>query len=87
MQEWEGYLVDVIYALLGAAGPTERHVVVIAHRMGPPSLEKGYFYDSADHDHGGSGPFDWRLDEAVARAKRFAADIGLTQVVVRAKGD
>lgn len=78
-------MVDVIYALPGTPEHRERHVVVVAHRMGMPSIEKGYFYDSAKRDHGGSGPFDWRLDEAIERAKRFAADSGLNQIVVRTK--
>lgn len=63
----------------------ERHVVVIAHRTGQPVIEKGYFSDSLDGDHGGSGPFDWKLEEAITRAKRFAEDHRIAQIVVRAK--
>lgn len=66
--------------------PSERHVAVIIHRddMG---IEKGYFYDSAESDFGGSGPFDWRMAEAIERAERFATDQRIPLVVIRAKRD
>jgi hypothetical protein len=78
-------MVDVIYAAPGDPEPEQRHVVLIVHRLGPPSAEKGYFYDSAVGDHGGSGPFDWLLAEAIVRAKRFAQDEKIAQVIIRAK--
>lgn len=78
-------MVEVIYAPPGMPMPEERHVVVMVHREGQPIAEKGYFFDSAEGDHGGSGPFDWRLEEAIERAKRFAADRKLTRVIVRAR--
>lgn len=64
--------------------PPERHVAVVVHRdhMG---MEKGYFYDSAEQDTGGSGPFDWRMAEAIERAERLAIDRKIPLVIVRAK--
>lgn len=64
--------------------PIERHVAVVIHRdhMG---TEKGYFYDTAESDHGGSGPFDWRLSEAIQRAEQFATQQQIHAVVVRTK--
>ena len=75
-------MIDVVYAAPNTPEPSERHVAVIAHRdaLG----EKGYFYDSTAGDHGGSGPFDWRLSEAINRATRFAADNKIKLVIVRA---
>jgi hypothetical protein len=64
--------------------PSERHVAVVIHRD-QRGVEKGYFYDSADKDFGGSGPFDWRMSEAIERAERFAADRHIPLVVVRAE--
>lgn len=66
--------------------PSERYVAVVVHRdhMG---VERGYFYDSAEKDGGGSGPFDWRMAEAIERAERFATDRQISLVVVRAKSD
>ncbi len=78
-------MVDVIYASPGATAPSERHVVVVAHRIGLPLADKGYFYDSDESDDGGAGPFDWKLTEAIERAMRFASDRGLNKVVVRAR--
>lgn len=66
--------------------PSERHVTVIIHRD-HKGMEKGYFYDSAKADFGGSGPFDWRMAEAIERAERFATDQQIPLVVVRAKRD
>lgn len=62
--------------------PTERHVAVVVHR-GRGGVEQGYFFDSDDGDSGGSGPFDWRMDEAIERAERFARDHSIEKVVVR----
>lgn len=62
--------------------PTERHIVVRAHQLGEPKADKGYFYVSDEKDWGGSGPFDWRLDEAIDRAKRAAQEKGLRIVIV-----
>jgi len=64
--------------------PSERHVAVIVHRD-HTGVEKGYFYDSAESDFGGSGPFDWRMSEAIERAERFARDKEIALVVVRAR--
>ena len=61
--------------------PSERHVVVQPHGS-PATGARAYFYDSAEGDDGGSGPFDWNLDEAVERAERFADDRGIPDVVV-----
>lgn len=66
--------------------PSERHVAVVIHRD-HVGVEKGYFYDSAEKDIGGSGPFDWRMAEAIERAERFAADWQISIVAVRAKRD
>lgn len=62
--------------------PTERHVVVHAHRDGMPATDKGYFFLSDENDWGGAGPFDMRLDEVIERAKRRASEQGLSKVVV-----
>lgn len=75
-------MVSTIYLSPKDDIPTDRHVAVIVHRD-HGGLEKGYFYDSAQGDSGGSGPFDLRMDEAIERAKRFASDLGLETVVVR----
>lgn len=64
--------------------PTERHIAVVVHRD-KIGGEKGYFYDSADGDDGGSGPFDWRKDEAIHRAEQFGRDRDVLLVVVLAK--
>lgn len=76
----------VMYLSPSEAIPSARHIAVVVHRdhMG---MEKGYFYDSAETDSGGSGPFDWRMAEAIERAERLAADKGVALVVVRAKRD
>lgn len=66
--------------------PSERHVAVIVHRD-HTGIEKGYFYDSAKSDFGGSGPFDWHMAEAIERAERFAIDQQISLVVIRAKRD
>lgn len=44
--------------------------------------DKAYFFDSAKGDHGGSASFDWRMEEAVERARKFADDkqIGLVAI-------
>jgi hypothetical protein len=66
--------------------PTERHVTVVIHRD-HVGVEKGYFFDSAEKDLGGSGPFDWRMAEAIEKAERLAADRRIPIVAVRAKRD
>lgn len=66
--------------------PLERHVAVVIHRD-HVGVEKGYFYDSAEKDFGGSGPFDWRMAEAIGRAERFAAERQIQIVAVRARRD
>jgi len=66
--------------------PEGRYVAVVVHRdMKLGGIEKGYFYDSAGGDNGGSGPFDWRVSEAIERAKRYASENGIAQVVVKAQ--
>lgn len=64
--------------------PSERHVSVVIHRD-HAGVEKGYFYDSAEKNLGGSGPFDWRMAEAIERAERFAAERQISMVAVRAR--
>ncbi|SCX28579.1 hypothetical protein DSM25558_4509 [Agrobacterium sp. DSM 25558] len=63
----------------------ERHVVVVVHQelVNGSVTEKAYFYDSAEVDNGGGGPFDFMMDEALVRAKRFASDNKIAKVVVR----
>lgn len=78
-------MVKVTYASPDTPEPTERHVVLIAHDVGQPRADKGYFFDSAKRDYGGSGPFDFRLDEAIERAKRFAAERQITTVFIRTR--
>lgn len=68
----------------GEPTPEERHVAVVVHREENGS-EKGYFYDTAEEDHGGNGPFDWLMNEAIERAERFARERQLGRVIVRAK--
>ncbi|MCP3392353.1 hypothetical protein NLM27_26750 [Bradyrhizobium sp. CCGB12] len=63
-------MVDVIW--MPTAMPSERHVVVRAHRMGQPPIDKDYFSVSDETDWKGSGPFDMRLDETIERAKSVA---------------
>ncbi|TPK82027.1 hypothetical protein [Mesorhizobium sp. B2-4-17] len=64
--------------------PAEHHVTVVTHvdHMG---MEKGYFFDSERGYYGGSGPFDWRMEEAFARAERYAQDNRISLIVVRSK--
>lgn len=69
------------------AFPSERHVVVVIHRDRHTGWEKGYFYDSAKGDFGGSGPFDWLMKEAIERAKCFAATNNIPLVLIRAVED
>ncbi|TPL78850.1 hypothetical protein FJ941_21390 [Mesorhizobium sp. B2-3-13] len=67
--------------------PAERHVVVVVHQetLNDRVREKAYFYDSARGDYGGSGPFNFLLDEAMRRAQRFASDNTIAKIVVRAQ--
>ncbi len=63
-------MVNIQYLSSDDPVPEERHVAVIVHGDAPlENQDKAYFYDSAEKDFGGSGPFDWRLDEAIDRAK------------------
>lgn len=64
--------------------PNERHVAVVVHRD-HMAMEKAYFFDSAERDHGGSGPFDWRMSEAIERAEKYAINHGIHLVAVRTK--
>lgn len=52
-----------------------------------PHGDRKRFYDSVEKDIGGSGPFGWRMAEAIERAERFAADRKIQIVAVRAKRD
>ncbi|WP_319414604.1 hypothetical protein [uncultured Cohaesibacter sp.] len=61
--------------------PGERHVVVQPHGQ-PSGKVKAYFYDSDEGDDGGSGPFDFLLDEALRRAERFAYHKGIRTIIV-----
>lgn len=63
------------------------HVVVIPHQelVNGRVKEKAYFYDSTKGDSGGGGSFDFLVDEALERAKRFAFVNNIAKVVVRAK--
>lgn len=76
----------IIYQGPHGQAPAERHVAVMVHRD-MSGNEKGYFFDSAEQDTGGSGSFDWRMDEAISRAVRFAKEENIDLVVVRAKRD
>lgn len=80
-------MVDIIYYKPDEPWPQERHVAVVVHRelVNGRVKEKAYFYDSVEGDYGGSGPFDFLLDEALERANRFADDKNITKVIVRAK--
>lgn len=73
----------ILYLSPTADIPAERHVAVVVHR-GIGGMEQGYFFDSAKGDTGGSAGFDWRMSEAIERAKRFAAEQGIDKVIVRA---
>jgi hypothetical protein len=77
-------MVKIAYLSPSSELPVERHVAVVIHRDNR-GAEKGYFYDTADGDSKGSGPFDWNMEEAVERAERFATDKGLALVTVRAQ--
>ena len=61
--------------------PGERHVVVQPHGS-PATGAKAHLYDSEKGNGGGSGPFDWNLNEAVDRARQFADDRRIGTVVV-----
>ena len=80
-------MVDVMYNAPEVPFPEERHVAVVVHRemVNGRVREKAYFYDSAKGDYGGGGPFNFLMDEALERAKRFASDNNITKVVVRAQ--
>lgn len=80
-------MVDVLYNPSDASLAEERHVVVVVHKAVENGRlnEKAYFHDSAEGDSGGGGPFDFLLDEALTRAKRFASANNIAKVVVRAK--
>lgn len=80
-------MVEIIYQPPDVSLPGERHVAVVVHQelVNGHVRERAYFYDSAKGDSGGSGPFDFLMDEAIERAKRFAFDNNITKVIVRAK--
>ena len=71
----------VIYLTPSDPLPGERHIAVIAHKDEIGST-KAYFYDSNEGDHGGSGPFDWLLEEAIERAVKFGTNRGIYNIVV-----
>lgn len=73
----------IIYLSPADEVPAERHVAVVVH-CGFGGMEMGYFFDSAKGDTGGSAGFDWRMSEAIERARRFAAEQGIDKVIVRA---
>ena len=77
-------MTKIAYLSPSADLPLERHVAVVIHRD-QTGTEKGYFYDTAAGDTKGAGPFDWNMDEAIARAKEFALEMGLSLVTVRAQ--
>lgn len=77
-------MTNIIYLRPGQPAPDERHVAVVVHRD-ISGIEKGYFYDSAEGDSGGAGPFDWLIKETMDRAERFATDRRLSLIVVRSK--
>ncbi|CAN7571154.1 hypothetical protein [Mesorhizobium sp. LjRoot246] len=76
-------LVSIVHLAPGEPPPEERHVRVVVHR--DAFGEKGYFFDSAEEDYGGSGPFDWRRDEALERAQDFAAMSGIGLLVIEGR--
>ena len=78
-------MADVVYLRPSDQVPEERHIHVVIHRDHMPEIDRGYFYDSAEGDSGGSGPFDWNMNEAIDRAKTYADSKGIRQVVVKAK--
>ncbi|WP_133121826.1 hypothetical protein [Pleomorphomonas carboxyditropha] len=80
-------MVDVIYNAKDVPLPVEQHVTVVVHKelVNGRAIDKAYFYDSSKGDYGGSGPFDFLVDEAIERAKRFASDNNITKVVMRAQ--
>jgi len=80
-------LVEVIYQSHEEPAPAERHVVVVVHQeiLNGRVKGKAYFYDSEKRDFGGSGPFDFLLDEAMTRAQRFASDNRILKIIVRSK--
>lgn len=73
----------IIYLSPADESPAERHVGVVVH-CGFGGMGKGYFFDSAKGDTGGSAGFDWRMSEAIERARRFAAEQLIEKVIVRA---
>lgn len=75
-------MVGITYLGPGQAVPEERHVTVVIHRERTGG-ERGYFFDSVKGDHGGSGPLDWLMNEAIKRAEKYASDNGIRHVVVR----
>ncbi|GBQ78132.1 hypothetical protein AA14337_1046 [Acetobacter malorum DSM 14337] len=77
-------MTNIIYLGPNENFPLDHHVVVVIHKN-EKGVEKGYFYDSNGKDFGGSGPFDWVMDEAIERSKKYATVKGISTVVVRAK--
>lgn len=80
-------MVEVLYSASDASLTEERHVVLVVCQavQNGRLKEKAYFYDSAKGDNGGGGPFDFSVDEALERAKRFASANEIAKVFVRAK--
>jgi hypothetical protein len=77
-------MVQIIDRATGTAPPVERHVVVIVHSDPQTGTEKAYCYDSASSDHGGGGPFDLPLSEAIEKARRFALSAHLQTIFIKA---
>lgn len=80
-------MVEVIYQSHEEPAPVERHVVVVIHQkiLNGRVKEKAFYYDSEKRDCGGSGPFDFLLEEAMTRAQRFASDNRIPKIIVRSK--
>ena len=74
----------IVFLGPGEPAPNAHHVAVVVHRDGGGS-DKAYFYDTAENDYGGRGPFDWPMDEAIERAERFARERQLESIVVRTR--
>ncbi|NVN03290.1 MULTISPECIES: hypothetical protein [Asaia] len=77
-------MTDIIYIGPNENVPPYHHIAVVVHKD-QNGLQKGYFYDSTKRDFGGSGPFDFHMNEAIERAQKYAAELGVATVVVRAK--
>lgn len=78
-------MADTVYLRPNDGVPDERHIRVVVRQYGPRQAERGYFYDSAEGDDGGGSPFDWNMDEAIARAQKAADSKAIRLVVVKAE--